>query len=398
MIEIGSSKAALAPVMENESYQSPFISVIVPVRNEAAFIEETLTQLAGQDYDPERFEILVADGQSTDETPNLVRQIAARHPQVRLLSNRQCLSSAGRNLAVRVGRGDLFVVVDGHCDLDNPHYLKNLADAFQRSGADCIGRPQPLDISQANSLQRAIAAARASRLGHNPSSHIYSGLECFVRPQSVAVAYRREVFEKIGLFDESFDACEDVEFNHRLEQAGMTCYFTPRVRVRYHPRNSLRGLFRQMIRYGQGRVRLLRKHPQSLSLPCLLPALFLLGLLVGPLLGLASSLLASAYLVALAVYGSVVLLTSLALSLKNRDLRMLPWLPGVFVAIHAGAGAGILLEFARGRRLEAQPEPAYAVQGLRLVAFDQEDDLKIRNGEGEVPTLAFPKRNLAKGA
>ena len=59
-------------------------------------------------------------------------------------------------------------------------------------------------------------------------------------PQSVAIAYRREVFERVGLFDESFDACEDVEFNHRIARAGLTCYFTPRVQVRYFPRDSVR--------------------------------------------------------------------------------------------------------------------------------------------------------------
>ena len=80
-------------------------------------------------------------------------------------------------------------------------------------------------------------------------------------PQSVAVAYRREIFNVVGTFDETFDACEDVEFNHRLAQAGMRCFFTPRIQVRYFPRLSLSGLFRQMMGYGRGRVRLRENIP-----------------------------------------------------------------------------------------------------------------------------------------
>jgi succinoglycan biosynthesis protein ExoA len=393
------SRSVFAPDAEPHTDLAPFISVIVPVRNEALFIEKTLRQLLDQDYDRARFEVLVADGQSTDGTQDLVRGLAAEHPQVRLLANSKRWSSAGRNVAVRAARGALIVVVDGHCDLNNPGYLRNLADAFARSGADCVGRPQPLDISQATPLQRAIAAARASRLGHNPASYIYSSLECFVRPQSVAVAYRREVFEKIGLFDEAFDACEDVEFNHRLERAGMTCYFTPRVGVRYHPRNSLAGLFRQMVRYGRGRVRLLRKHPESLSLPCLLPALFLLGLLLGPVVAKLSPLLAGVYFGALSIYGSSILLSSFALSVRGRDLAALPWLPFVFAAVHAGAGVGVLLEFLMGKKPEPMPQPAYAVQALRVVAYQPEAGEENRSEMDDSPlTLPLAPRNLAKGA
>src|SRR5204863_2792068 len=101
-----------------------------------------------------------------------------------------------------------------------------------------------LDVRGATRLQRAIAAARASRLGHQPDSHIYSAAEGFVPPQSVAVAYRRSVFERVGLFDENFDACEDVELNHRVARAGLRCYFTPRVAVHYYPRSSLTCMFR----------------------------------------------------------------------------------------------------------------------------------------------------------
>ena len=333
----------------------PFISVVVPVRNEERFLGNTLGQLLGQRYDPARFEVLVADGRSTDATRAVVAGLQARHPNLRLLDNPRRWSSAGRNEAVRAARGDLVVVVDGHCDLDNPDHLADLADAFARSGADCLGRPQPLDVRGATRLQRAVATARASRLGHHPASHIYADREGFVPPQSVAVAYRRGVFDAVGLFDESFDACEDVEFNHRVARAGLRCFFTPRARVRYHPRGTLAGLFRQMVRYGRGRARLLRKHPDTFSLPGFLPAAFLTGLVLGPAAAALAPPLAYAYAGAVGLYALAVLFTSAALAAREREPGLLPLLPPVFLAVHLGAGAGLLWEMVGGRR---PPRPA----------------------------------------
>ncbi len=333
----------------------PFVSVIVPVRNEERCIGDTLERLLAQAYPADRFEVLVADGRSDDGTRAVVRSVAARHPNVRLLDNPGRWSSAGRNAAVRAARGEILVLIDGHCELDNPQYLADLASAFARSGADCVGRPQPLDVPGASPLRQAIAAARSSPLGHNPSSFIYSSGEGFVRPQSVAVAYRREVFERVGLFDESFDACEDVEFNHRVDRAGLVCFFTSRMALRYHPRGSLAGLFRQMARYGRGRVRLLRKHRETFSLGCFVPAAFVLGLVAGPVVSLLSPWLAGAYVGGVGVYLLAVLLASLSLTLKARDVRLLPWLPLVFLAIHLGAGSGILLEGVAGARREVRP-------------------------------------------
>jgi succinoglycan biosynthesis protein ExoA len=295
----------------------------------------------------------------------------ALYPNLRLLNNPGRLSSAGRNRAIEAARGDIVVVIDGHCDLQNPHYLRDLADAFARSGAECIGRPQPLDLEQATPLQRAIAAARSSRLGHQPDSHIYSGAEGFVPPESVAVAYRRWVFEKVGLFDESFDACEDVEFNHRVAGAGLRCFFTPRVKVHYHPRASLGGLFGQLARYGRGRVRLLRKHPDTFSMACFVPGAFLLGLLLGPLLGLLSSWLLLVYAGVVSLYALTVTVACLGCAVGPRDRALLPWLPLVFVTIHLGAGWGIVTELIAGRRrppAEAVPKREASPQEERRAA------------------------------
>jgi GT2 family glycosyltransferase len=346
----------------------PFISVVVPVRNEERFLGGTLGQLLAQRYDPDRFEVLVADGRSSDGTRAVVSGLQARHPNLRLLDNPRRWSSAGRNEAVRAARGDLVVVVDGHCDLDNPGYLADLADAFARSGADCVGRPQPLDVRGATRLQRAVAAARASRLGHHPASHIYSDGEGFVPPQSVAVAYRRGVFDAVGLFDEAFDACEDVEFNHRVARAGLRCFFTPRVRVRYHPRGTLAGLFRQMVRYGRGRTRLLRKHPDTFSLPGLVPAAFLAGLVLGPAAAWLVPPLAYVYGAAVALYALAVLSAGVGLAARERDPGLLPLLPPVFLAVHLGAGAGVLWEAVCGRRPARPAADAAPAGGVRRQA------------------------------
>ncbi len=327
----------------------PFLSVVVPVRNEEGFIGRTLERLLRQDYDAGRFEVLVADGGSTDGTRAVVAGLAAAHANVRLLDNPRRWSSAGRNVAIRASRGDIVVVIDGHCELDSARYLADLADAFAVSGADCVGRPQPLEVAGASRVQQAVALARASRLGHHPDSHVWSDRAGFVPPQSVAVAYRREVFDMVGLFDERFDACEDVEFNHRVAQAGMRCWFTPRVRVSYHPRTSLAGLFRQMVRYGRGRVRLLRKHPETFTVGGFLPAALLVGLAAGPLCGWWGGALAAAWLAGALPYALAVLLFSLALCVRRRQAALLPLLPLVFLAIHLGAGAGQWWEALAGR-------------------------------------------------
>lgn len=258
----------------------PFLSVVVPVRNEARFIAGTLEQLVSQDYPRERFEILVADGRSDDGTRDIVRDFSARHPQVRLLDNPRLLSSAGRNVGFRAGRGDCFLVIDGHCHIPDDKLLRNVAECFEESGAHCLGRPQPLDPPGLTPFQRSVALARSSRLGHGGDSLIYGEREGYASPVSNGAAYRREVFERVGYVNEDFDACEDVEFNWRVEQAGFVSYTSPRLTVRYYPRESLAGLLRQMRRYGRGRRRLLRGHPRAGSLTGLVPPVFAAGVLL----------------------------------------------------------------------------------------------------------------------
>lgn len=329
------------------THHMPFITIVVPVRNEARCIVQTLTSLARQEYPADRFEIIVADGRSTDDTAALVRGLQQHTPNLKLVDNPKRWSSAARNLGIQHGQGDLFVIIDGHCDVTDRQYLKKLASAFERSGADSLGRPQPLEIHHAAPLQEAIAQARRSWLGHNPSSHIYSAREGFVPASSVAVAYHRRVFEALGCFDESFDACEDVEFNHRLDAAGFTCFFTPDIVVHYHPRKSLGGLFKQMSRYGSGRMRLAAKHPRAISLPAIAPLLFFAGILA---CAAAAFYFQPALLLVvggLAAYAAAVLLAVLGLLRQPASLRARGWLPLVFLTVHAGFAWGTLAELRR---------------------------------------------------
>ncbi len=312
--------------------------------------------LLTQDYPRDCFELLVVDGQSTDKTAAIVREFERRGAPVRLLENPQRWSSSGRNVGVRNARGEAILIIDGHCQLPDRQHFHSVSAAFQRSGADVLGRPQPLTVAESSHLQRAIAIARASRLGHHPDSYIYTSRDQFVPAQSVGAAYRPWVFSRIGFFDERFDACEDVDFNYRADQAGLRCFLASRAAVNYHPRASITGLFHQIARYGRGRVRLGRKYRETLSWKSLAPAAFVLTLLmcalaaplsVGAQVGLASLL---------TVYLSVVVLVTLQLTVQHRPGRAVFWLPIVFVTIHLAAGGGILHEWLWGRRdMKGQP-------------------------------------------
>ncbi len=324
--------------------------MIIPVRNEAAFVARTLDQLLHQDRDGIDLEIIVVDGQSTDNTLQIAREYASRHPQVRVLENPNRLSSAARNLAIANSVGEYVVIVDGHCEIPTRRYFHAMVEAFERSGADSLGRPQPLDVTNATPLQKAIALARSSRLGHHPESFIYSDQGQFVPAKSVAVAYRRDVFDKVGLFDESMDAHEDGEFNYRCDQTGLRCFLAPEITVKYFPRDSLRGLMWQMVRYGRGRVRFSRKHPGTWSLGSLIPTVLLLYIAVGCALAVWVPKVRLFYFLGLSVYVAALLVAAVRVAWRHRQLSLLSRMPAIFATIHLGAGVGTLREFLGWRR------------------------------------------------
>ena len=327
---------------------STFLTICVPVRNEAKFIEDTIVQLLAQDYPKDRYEIIVADGMSDDGTLDIVRHIANIHPQVILKENPKRLSSAGRNIGFKTGRGDIFVVIDGHCYIPTNQLFKNIVACFEKSGADCLARPQLLDPPHISDFQKAVALARASRIGHGEDSLIYSDYEGFVSPVSHGAIYKREVFEKIGHVDESFDACEDVEFNYRVEKSGLKTYMSPKLTVKYYPRESLSDLFKQMVRYGKGRFQLLKKHPGTLSFNLLVPIVFVLGIAVSPIMGTLSAMSLISLVIGYGIYTIIILLASLSISVK-RGSRFFRYLIPIFFSIHFGLGFGFLFRLAKRR-------------------------------------------------
>lgn len=325
------------------------VSVIVPVRNESRSIEHTLRSLLAQDFPPDQFEVIVADGASDDRTVPIVRELQRDHPNLKLVFNPGRFSSAGRNTAIRHAAKDVVVVVDGHCHVPDRNYLRNVSEAFLTSGADSLGRPQPLNSADPSLFQQAVSAARHSRLGHNPESDIFSDEAKFVPPQSTAVAYRAKVFHRIGFFDQAFDACEDVEFNHRVHAAGLTCYFTPSVKVAYHPRGNLKALFYQLARYGMGRARLAFKHPNSVSLPALVPPLWVMWLVFGGLLSLFVPYLGGMWLASVGLYLAVLLGAACVLG-RGKPRGVGRRIPLVFLGIHFGFAWGFLKEVGRQLR------------------------------------------------
>lgn len=321
----------------------PFLSIVMPVRNEERHIGRVLSQLESQDYPHDRYEILVADGNSSDGTAKAVEAFGRSSSiSVRLLENPAQLSSAGRNVGARNSSGEFVIYLDGHCDIPNVSMLRDAVDLFTTTGADCLCRPQPLHMSGNTNFQNVVANVRATALGHGVDSTIYTeDWEGPVNPSSSGACYRRSVFGRIGDYDESFDACEDVEFNFRVFQAGLSSYFSPRLKVLYQPRPTLRSLWRQMTRYGRGRYHLVRKHPRAFSFAQLLPALFLIWFAFSAAGAFYSSRVSLIFIGTVLTYLVVVLGFTVRLAIRY-GRRYLLQAPAVYALIHVGLGTGFL--------------------------------------------------------
>lgn len=317
------------------------IAVVMPVLNEALHIGHTLDMIYMQEYPMDKIEVVVVDGGSTDSTRAIVQGFRGRFGSLKVLDNPMGLPSSGRNVGIRNSTAKYVIVIDGHCHLPGKQLFRDMVTLFESSGAFCLCRAQPLNPPGIDEFQTVVAICRDSLLGHKPGSEIYSNAELEVDPTSSGAMYRREVFDRIGYYDETFDACEDVDFNFRVKQAELKAFLSPKLKVYYYPRSDPASLFRQMFRYGTGRFRFAAKHNQWSLVQWMAGA----GALATMLLFLLSFFSSAAREVFVTVAGLYVLLTilfSLTLALKERRPGCLVYGPLVFGAIHFGLGMGFL--------------------------------------------------------
>ena len=328
----------------------PFVSIIMPVYNEAAFIEEGLNCLLAQDYPNRAMEILVVDGMSNDNTRDIVRQFISRIPQVpiRLLDNPSRIVPTALNLGLQQAKGDVIVRVDGHT-LIAVDYISKSIEALKRSGAECVGGlMSPVGIGW---IGETIALAHNLRFGLGGGVFHRAAQETEADTVYMGV-FRREVFEKAGLFDEDLIRNQDIELNGRIRKSGGRIVLSPLVKSTYFCRTSLAALGKQNFMNGLWLLPTIQKCPGSLSIRHFVPLAFISFLLVGVIVGAAFP---SGWIMLAAILGSYIaasLLSTIAASACHGWRFFIP-LPVVFATLHFSYGAGSLMGLFRsiGRQM-----------------------------------------------
>ena len=235
----------------------------MPIRNEADFIARSLGAVLEQDYPHECMEVLVADGLSTDSTREVIVRMAADHPAVtvRILDNPGKIVPTGFNIALAAAAGEIIVRVDGHTIID-PDYVRQCVALLQNTAADNVGGR--MTAVGRGTFGEAVALATSSPFGVGGARFHYSDQEEWVDTVYMG-AWRREVFDKVGGFDEELVRNQDDEFNYRLRASGGKILLSPTINSRYYNRSTVRSLWRQYYQYGYWKVRVLQKHPMQMS-------------------------------------------------------------------------------------------------------------------------------------
>lgn len=316
----------------------PFISVVLPIRNEAPYIEKVLGALLQQDYPKDKFEIIIADGMSDDGTRAVIGNLLNRskhHPPVEIIDNPKRIVPTGLNAAIRMAKGDLIVRVDGHA-IPAIDYLKACVEVKQQTHADNVGGP--IICIGTNWMSSAIALATSKPYGVGNSAFRTSTRAQYADTVPFG-AWNRSLFERIGLFNEHFVRHQDYEFNHRTRANGGKIYLSPRIQSHYFVRANLRKLARQYFQYGTWKGKMLKIFPGSLKWRHTVPPVFVLSCILLPLLSLFLPIL---WMLTFAVFGlyACFLVVATVLSCGKEGWRYAPGLPIIFMLLHFSWGLG----------------------------------------------------------
>ena len=314
----------------------PCVTIILPIRNEACHITRCLDGVLTQDYPHDKLEVLVIDGMSDDGTRQIVANVAKLDNRVRLLDNPQLIVPTGLNRGIHAARGDVIIRVDGHAVIASDYVRKCVRD-LARIDADCVGGP--VYTVGETYVARGIAFAQSSPFGVGNAVFRYASVGRYVDTLAFG-AHRREIFQRVGLFDEELVRNQDDEFNFRLIRAGGKIWLDPEIHSIYYSRSSFNGLWKQYFGYGFWKVRVIQKHGRPASWRHLMPAFFVVGLGAS---GVSALISRSPLWLLIVILPYTLACISVSLKLaSHKGWLYVPLLPIAFATLHVSYGIGFL--------------------------------------------------------
>lgn len=322
-----------------EQNKLPFVSALLVTRNEKDYIRMSMMSLINQTYPKERYEIIVIDGGSTDNTLDVVRELQASFNtesfSIRVESNPKKILATGWNIGIKVSKGEYVVRIDAHSTAE-PNFIEKSVETMQRVDAVCVGGK--LSSKSLNGEDDVISYVLSSPFGVGNSSFRVSEDEGYA-DTAVYGLYKRSIFEKAGYFDEKMVRNQDIEMHSRIKKTGGKFYFNPAIQSTYYTRNTVKKMLKQAYGNGQWNMVLLKKGSGALSIRHLVPFFFVLGVIGSVILGFIHPVIW--------IIGLAVILLHLGLGVyfatkKTNKINQILVMPFLFISLHFAYGLGYI--------------------------------------------------------
>jgi len=316
------------------------VSIIIPCRNEEKFIAKCLDSIINNDYPKENLEILIIDGMSEDETRQIVDEYIRRYPFIKILDNPKKITPSAFNIGIQQAKGEIIFTVSAHATYEKD-YISKCISYMEKYEADNVGG-RMITISGNNALVgKVIVLALSHRFGvGNSYFRIGSKEPKFVDTVPFG-CYKKEVFEKIGLFNENLIRNQDIEFNLRLKKAGGKILLAPDIVSYYYARSDLKSLFRQNFKNGLWVIYSNRFAKAPFSWRHLIPFVFVSSLIGSLFLSIFWNPFLYLFLMIILAYLTANVFFSLNISLKN-GMKLFPFIVISFFVLHFSYGFGSL--------------------------------------------------------
>ncbi len=318
----------------------PFVSALLVTRNEQAYIEKAMMSLIDQTYPKDKYEIVIIDGESTDDTLKIVKRLIDRYKtntfDIRVINNPKHILASGWNLGIRDAKGEYVVRIDAHAEAAKDFIEKNVETMLKASDAVCVGGK--LTTKSLEGDDDTISKVLSSPFGVGNSSFRVSD-EAGYADTAVYGLYRKDIFEQVGYFNEKYVRNQDIELHARIRAAGGRFYFDPQINCVYYSRNTVKKMVRQAFGNGKWNMVLLKNQNSALRLRHLVPFAFVLFLTAATVLGFLSKYF---WYLEIGVVSLHLAMGIFAAAKKTKNVSEILTMPFLFLLLHLSYGAGYL--------------------------------------------------------